>query len=44
MYIPRPGFTNNASAAEIKRYLVMLAEVIEKILTEIEEKMNGDES
>ena len=44
MYIPRPGFTNNASAAEIKRYLVMLAEVIEKILTEIEEKMNGDET
>ena len=45
MYIPRPGFTNNASAAEIKRYLVMVAEVIEKELTKLEEKIeNGNET
>ena len=44
MYLPKPNFSNNATPAEIKRYLVMLAEEIEKELTKLEEKNNGDES
>lgn len=41
MYLPRPGFDHNASAAEIKRYLVMLVEEIEKELTK-EDESNGE--
>lgn len=44
MYLPRPGFTNNATAAEIKRYLVTLVEEIEKTLTNMEEEISGDET
>ena len=44
MYLPRPNFSNDASPAEIKRYLVMFVEELEKKLTEIEEKMNGNEN
>lgn len=44
MYLPRPNFSNNATPAEIKRYLVMLAEELEKEFAKLEEKANGDES
>ncbi len=44
MYLPRPNFGNNATPAEIKRYLVMLAEVIEKELAKLEEKASQTDS
>ena len=44
MYLPRPNYPNNASPAEIKRYQVMFAEELEKILTKLEEKISGDET
>ena len=43
MYLPRPNFDNNASAAEIKRYLVMFAEELEKELERLEAKANGED-
>ena len=41
MYLPRPIFGNDASAAEIKRYLVTLVEAIEKEMMKQEES-NGE--
>ena len=41
MYLPRPNFSNNASPAEIKRYLVMFVEELEKEFAKLEEKVNG---
>lgn len=43
MYIPRPNFDNNASVAEIKRYLVMVVEEIEREFKKLEEKANGED-
>lgn len=44
MYLPRPNFSNNATPAEIKRYLVMVVETIEKELTKLEEKASLTDS
>ena len=41
MYLPRPNFTNNATPAEIRRYLVMLVEEIEKEISKLEDTANG---
>ena len=43
MYLPRPNFNDNASAAEVKRYLVMLVEEIERELERLEDKSNGED-
>ena len=43
MYIPRPNFTNNASVAEIKRYLLTVVEEIERELERLEEKVSGED-
>ena len=43
MYLPRPNYTNNATPAEIKRYQVMFAEELEKILTELKEKIENEQ-
>lgn len=43
MYLPRPNFNDNASAAEVKRYLVMLVEEIERELERLEAKSNGED-
>lgn len=42
MYLPRPGFGADATPAEIKRYLVTLAEAIEKELMKLEEQTSGE--
>lgn len=41
MYLPKPNFSNNATAAEIKRYMTMFVEELEKILMKIQEEDNG---
>lgn len=43
MYLPRPNFNDNASVAEVKRYLVMLVEEIERELERLEAKSNGED-
>lgn len=43
MYLPRPNFTNNATPAEIRRYLVMLVEELEKEIKKLEDAINGED-
>ncbi len=43
MYLPIPDFKEDASPAEIKRYLVKFSEAVEEKLRKLEEKSNADE-